>query len=84
MVNVLKFQKLFSFCSQIKCCIIRARIHKMLIIIANREDPDQTASTEAVKQTEKILIRLLLQKQSDQGLHCLSIPFLAGNWCSKF
>ena len=27
--------------------IIRDRIHKMLIRIANREDPDQTASLEA-------------------------------------
>ena len=25
-----------------------ARIHKMLVRIANREDPDQTASSEAV------------------------------------
>ena len=27
---------------------IRARIHKMLVRIANREDPDQTAPSEAV------------------------------------
>ena len=27
---------------------MRAEIHKMLIRIANREDPDQTASSEAV------------------------------------
>ena len=27
---------------------IRAEIHKMLVRIANREDPDQTASSEAV------------------------------------
>ena len=26
-------------------------------------------------QTGKTLIRLLLQKQSDMGLHCLSTPF---------
>ena len=26
-------------------------------------------------QTGKTLIRLLLQKQSDLGLHCLSLPF---------
>ena len=43
---------------------IKAEIHKMLARIANREDPDQTAS-----------FRLLLKKQSDQGLHCLSRPF---------
>ena len=28
--------------------VIRARIHKMLVRNANREDPDQTASSEAV------------------------------------
>ena len=28
--------------------VLRARIHKMLFRIANREDPDQTASSEAV------------------------------------
>ena len=36
--------------------VIRAGVHKMLVRIANREDPDQTAS----------------QKQSDLCLHCLS------------
>ena len=44
--------------------------HKMLVCIANREDPDHTAS-------EKTLIRLLFQKQSDLGLHCLSEPFFS-------
>ena len=38
-VNVLKFLTLFS---------IVAWIHKMLFRITNREDPDQTASSEAV------------------------------------
>ena len=28
--------------------VIRAGIHKMPVRIANREDPDQTASSEAV------------------------------------
>ena len=28
--------------------VIMADIHKMLVRIANREDPDQTASSEAV------------------------------------
>ena len=40
----------------------------MLVRLANREDPDQTASSEAV----------------DLGLHCLSKPFLPGNLRSKF
>ena len=39
--------------------IIRARNHKRLVTIANRET----------------LIRLLSQKQSDLGLHCLSRLF---------
>ena len=46
MVNVLKFQVLFSLFSN-KMLVIRDRIHKMFIRIANREDPDQTASLEA-------------------------------------
>ena len=40
MVNVLKLRTLLSFCSS-------PGIHKMLVEIANREDPDQTASSEA-------------------------------------
>ena len=39
--------------------VIRAVIYKMLVRIANR----------------KTLIRLLLQKHPDLGLHCLSRPF---------
>ena len=31
-----------------KMLIFRAGIHKLLVKIANREDPDQTASSEAV------------------------------------
>ena len=46
-----------------KMLVIWAGIHKMFVRIANRED----------------LIRLLVQKQSGQGLHCLSSPFLAGS-----
>ena len=32
----------------IKMMVIRGGIHKMLVRIANREDPDQTASSEAI------------------------------------
>ena len=39
--------------------VIRVGIPKMVVRIANREDPDQTA----------------FQKQSDLGLQCLSGPF---------
>ena len=45
-VKILKFRTLFSFCSQM--LVIRAGSHKMFFRIANREDPDQTASSEAV------------------------------------
>ena len=31
-----------------KMLVIKAGIHRMLVIIANREDPDQAASSEAV------------------------------------
>ena len=49
-VNVLKFPirtpLIFLFLN--KLLVYRAGIHKMLVSIANREDPDQTASEEAV------------------------------------
>ena len=51
-----------------KMFVFRATIHKMLIRIANREDPDQTASSEAV--------------QSGSAVVCLDL--LSSNWCSKF
>ena len=59
MVNVLKFRTLFSFCSEIKHWLFGLELTK--------------CSSE--KQTGKTLIRLLLQKQSDLGLPCLSKPF---------
>ena len=45
-VNVLKFHFLFLFTNYM--LVIRTGIHKMLVRIANREDPDQTASSETV------------------------------------
>ena len=42
-INVQIFRTLFSFCSQIKCWFSGLEVR-----IANREDPDQTASSEAV------------------------------------
>ena len=47
-LNVLKLPKLFSFLFSYKMLVIRAEIYIMLVRIANREDPDQTASSEAV------------------------------------
>ena len=50
---------LFLFSNTYKMLVIRIGIHKMLVRIANRKDPDQTASEEAVWS----------------GLHCLSRHF---------
>ena len=50
-VNMKKCSKIsntFLFLFSDKTLVIRAGIHKMLVRIANREDPDQTASSEAV------------------------------------
>ena len=59
-VNVLKFFNTFLFLFLNRIILlIRAGIHKKL----------------SEYQTEKTLIRLLLQKQSDLGLHCLSGTF---------
>ena len=47
-VNVLKSLTLFLFLFSTKILIIGAEIHKLLAKIANREDPNQTASSEVV------------------------------------
>ena len=44
----LKFPTHFSFHFKNKMLIFRVRIHKILAMIANREDPAETASSEAV------------------------------------
>ena len=36
--------------------VIMADIHKMLVRIANREDPDQTASSEAVWSVSALFV----------------------------
>ena len=43
-----KVSNTFLFLFSNKMLIFRAGIHKMLVRIANREDPDETASSEAV------------------------------------
>ena len=43
-----KILNTFLFLFKDKMMVIRAGIHKLLDRIANREDPDQTASSEAV------------------------------------
>ena len=47
-VNVLKFRNTFLFLFSNKMLVFRPGIHKMLVRIADRKDPDQTASSEAV------------------------------------
>ena len=47
-VNVSKFSNTFLFMFSNKILVTRAGSHKMLGLIANREDPDQTVSLEAV------------------------------------
>ena len=54
-----KISNTFLFLFLIKMLVFTACIHKMLVRVANREDPDQT----------------VLKKQSDLGLPCLSRPF---------
>ena len=68
MVNVLKFQTIFSFCSEIKCWLPGLESTKWL----------------SKWQTGKTLIRLLLQKQSDLGLYYLSRLFWQGTSVQNF
>ena len=48
MVKWSKILDTFLFLFSNKLMVIRAGIDKMLVTKANREDPDQTASSEAV------------------------------------
>ena len=41
-----------------KMLVVRAGIHKMLVRITNKKDPDQTASSEAVLSGSALLSRL--------------------------
>ena len=43
-----KISNTFHFLFTKRMLVIKAEIHKMLVRIVNREDPDQTASSEAV------------------------------------
>ena len=51
-----------------KMLIIMTVIHKMLVKVANREDPDQTASSEAVWSGSALFV----------------YDFLPSIYCSKF
>ena len=70
-MSQLKYSKIsntFHFLISMKMWVIRAGIHKMLIRLANREDPDKTPP----------------QKQSDLGLHCLSRSILMATSVRNF
>ena len=56
--------------------VIRAQIHKIFSRIANSEDPDKTASEEAVLSGSALFVK----KQSYLVLHCLPVP----NWLATF
>ena len=43
-----KISNTFLFLFSNKMLVFRPGIHKILVRVANREDPDQTASSEAV------------------------------------
>ena len=43
-----KISNTFLFLFSNKMLVFRAGIHKFLVRVANRDDPDQTASSEAV------------------------------------
>ena len=47
-VNVFKILNTFLFLFSNKMLVFRAGIHKFLVKVPNREDPDQTASSKAV------------------------------------
>ena len=59
----------FSKCSKISntfhfvlhiMLVYRAGTHKMLVKIANREDPDQTASSETVRFVSTLFVKAFL------------------------
>ena len=60
-----------------KMLLIRAGIHKMLVRIANREDPNQTASSEAVWFVSAYFVWAFLQTMnSTSSKTCKTFLFL--------
>ena len=75
---------LFFFCSHIKCRFSGLN-SKNACQNSKQGDPDQTALSKNVcQQIGKTLIRLLVQKQSDHGLLCLSRPFCQATSVQNF
>ena len=61
-INVLKISNNFLFLISSKILNIKAGIPKILVGIANRKDPDQTASSEAVCSGSALFVMALCLK----------------------
>ena len=51
-----KISNTFPFLLSNKMSVFRAGIHKFLVRVANRKDPDQTASSEAVRSGSALFV----------------------------
>ena len=68
--------------------VFRAAIHKFLVRIVHREDPDQTASSEAVSSGSALIVTTFLHAANVRNFRTFSVPhfYLAvsqNNWSSK-
>ena len=61
-VNFLKFRTFLLLFSDYMWVNIKARIHRVLVRIANREDTDQTATSEAVLSGFALYVYCLVNK----------------------
>ena len=69
----------FLFLFAKKILVWRAGIQKMLVRIANRDDPDQTASSEAVWSGSARLSRLFWQASSVRNFRTFTNQFKMDN-----
>ena len=73
-IYILKFRTLFFLSFPIKMLVCRAEINKMLVQIANREDPNQTAASEAVLSgSQSCLSRPFCQRISVQNVRSFAL-----------
>ena len=68
-----KISNTFLFLFSNKILLIRAGIHKMLVRIANREDPDQTAYSKVSGLSLHYLCRPFWQATSDPNFRTFSV-----------
>ena len=68
-----KISNTFLFLISNKMLVFRAGIHKFLVRIANREDLDQTASTEAVRPGLPCLPKSFWQATSVQNFRTFTV-----------